>query len=123
MTKQLSPGGKSQSPPPERRRLIRRTGRMNKRVYLMAVPVIVYFFIFNYIPMGGILMAFEDYSIKKGIFGSTFVGFDNFIRFFNSIYCWRVIRNTLLISLYGLLFSFPSRSSSRSASTKSATPV
>ena len=73
----------------------------------MAVPVIVYFFIFNYIPMGGILMAFEDYSIKKGIFGSTFVGFDNFIRFFNSIYCWRVIRNTLLISLYGLLFSFP----------------
>ena len=73
----------------------------------MAVPVIVYFFILNYIPMGGILMAFEDYSIKKGIFGSTFVGFDNFIRFFNSIYCWRVIRNTLLISLYGLLFSFP----------------
>ena len=106
MTKQLSPAEKAKATS-ERRRLIRRDWKMNKAVYLMAVPVIVYFFIFNYIPMGGILMAFEDYSIKKGIFGSTFVGFDNFIRFFNSIYCWRVIQNTLLISLYGLLFSFP----------------
>ena len=106
MTKQLSPAEKAKATS-DRRRLIRRDWKMNKAVYLMAVPVIVYFFIFNYIPMGGILMAFEDYSIKKGIFGSTFVGFDNFIRFFNSIYCWRVIRNTLLISLYGLLFSFP----------------
>ena len=106
MTKQLSPAEKAKASA-DRARLIRRDWKMNKAVYLMAVPVIVYFFIFNYIPMGGILMAFEDYSIKKGIFGSTFVGFDNFIRFFNSIYCWRVIRNTLLISLYGLLFSFP----------------
>lgn len=106
MTKQLSPAEKKKASS-ERRRLIRRDWKMNKAVYLMAIPVVVYFFIFNYIPMGGILMAFEDYSIKKGIFGSTFVGFDNFIRFFNSIYCWRVIRNTLLISFYGLLFSFP----------------
>ena len=90
-----------------KRRLIKRDWRMNKAVYLMAVPVIVYFIIFNYIPMGGILMAFEDYSIKKGIFGSTWVHFDNFIRFFNSVYFWRLIRNTLLISFYGLIFLFP----------------
>ena len=90
-----------------KRRLIKRDWRMNKAVYLMAVPIIVYFIIFNYIPMGGILMAFEDYSIKKGIFGSTWVHFDNFIRFFNSVYFWRLIRNTLLISFYGLIFSFP----------------
>ena len=90
-----------------KRRLIKRDWRMNKAVYLMAVPVIVYFIIFTYIPMGGILMAFEDYSIKKGIFGSTWVHFDNFIRFFNSVYFWRLIRNTLLISFYGLIFSFP----------------
>ena len=90
-----------------KRRLIKRDWRMNKAVYLMAVPVIVYFIIFNYIPMGGILMAFEDYSIKKGIFGSTWVHFDNFIRFFNSVEFWRLIRNTLLISFYGLIFSFP----------------
>ena len=94
-------------PVSERRRLIRRDWRMNKAVYLMAIPVIVYFIIFNYIPMGGILMAFEDYSIKKGIFGSEWVGVANFVRFFNSIYFWRLIRNTLLISFYGLLFSFP----------------
>lgn len=90
-----------------RMHMIKRDWQLNKAVYLMAVPVVAYFIIFNYIPMGGILMAFEDYSIKKGIFGSTWVGFDNFIRFFNSVYCWRVIRNTLLISFYGLLFSFP----------------
>lgn len=90
-----------------RKRLIKRDWRMNKAVYLMAVPVIAYFIIFNYIPMGGILMAFEDYSIKKGILGSTWIGFGNFIRFFNSVYFWRLIRNTLLISFYGLIFSFP----------------
>ncbi len=90
-----------------RKRLIKRDWRMNKAVYLMAIPVIAYFIIFNYIPMGGILMAFEDYSIKKGIFGSSWVGFANFVRFFNSVYFWRLIRNTLLISFYGLIFSFP----------------
>lgn len=90
-----------------RRRLIRRDWRMNKAVYLMALPVLAYFFIFNYIPMGGILMAFQDFSIKKGILGSEWVGLDQFVRFFASPYCWRLIINTLLISFYGLLFSFP----------------
>ena len=60
-----------------------------------------------YIPMGGILMGFQDYSIKKGILGSNWVGLQHFISFFNSVYFWRLIRNTLLISFYGLLFSFP----------------
>lgn len=73
----------------------------------MALPVIVYFIIFNYIPMSGIVMAFQKFSIKKGIWGSPFIGLANFTRFFHSPYCWRLIRNTLLISLYGLIFSFP----------------
>lgn len=90
-----------------RRALIKRDWRMNKVVYLMAVPVLAYFIIFNYIPMGGIVMAFQNFSIKKGILGSQFVGFDQFTRFFESIYFWRLIRNTLLISFYGLIFSFP----------------
>lgn len=90
-----------------RRALMKRDWRMNKAVYLMAIPVLAYFIIFHYVPMGGIAMAFQNFSIKKGIFGSEFVGFEQFIRFFNSVYCWRVIRNTLLISLYGVLFSFP----------------
>lgn len=90
-----------------RSRLIKRDLRMNWTVYLMALPVIAYFIIFNYIPMGGIVMAFQDYSIKKGILGSQFVGFKHFVNFFNSVYFSRLIRNTLLISVYGLLFSFP----------------
>lgn len=73
----------------------------------MALPVLAYFILFNYIPMTGVIMAFQKFQIRKGILGSKFVGLDNFIRFFNSPYAWRLIRNTLLISFYGLLFSFP----------------
>lgn len=77
------------------------------QIYLMAVPVIIYFLVFNYAPMVGIIMAFQKYSIKKGMFGSAFVGMDNFMRFFSSPNFWRLLRNTLMISFYGLLFSFP----------------
>lgn len=90
-----------------RKKTIHRDLRMNYSVYLMAIPVIVYFFIFHYMPMGGIIMAFQDYSIKKGILGSEWVGFRHFITFFTSVNFWRLLRNTLLISFYGLLFSFP----------------
>lgn len=77
------------------------------QMYLIALPVVVYFLIFNYAPMFGIVMAFEKFQIKKGIFGSQFVGLANFKRFFTSPFFWRLIKNTLLISFYGLLFSFP----------------
>lgn len=90
-----------------RSRLIKRDLRMNWTVYIMAIPVVAYFIIFNYIPMGGVVMAFQDFSIKKGILGSQFVGLKHFANFFNSVYFERLIRNTLLISIYGLLFSFP----------------
>ena len=87
--------------------IVARDFRANRAVYLMALPLIAYFIIFNYIPMTGIIMAFQKFQIKKGILGSQFVGLDNFARFFNSPYAWRLIRNTLLISFLGLLFSFP----------------
>ena len=86
---------------------VSRDFQKNWVVYLMALPVIIYFAIFNYAPMVGIVMAFQKFSIKKGIFGSSFIGFANFTRFFSSPYFFRLIRNTLLISFYGLLFSFP----------------
>ncbi len=76
-------------------------------LYVMFIPVMIYFIVFNYLPMAGIIMAFEKYSIKKGFFGSAWVGVANFQRFFASPYFWRLMRNTLLISFYGLLFSFP----------------
>lgn len=81
--------------------------RVNWSIYIMALPVIAYFIIFNYVPMGGVAMAFQNYSIKKGLLGSQWVGFDQFIRFFQSQYFVRTLKNTLLISFYGLIFSFP----------------
>ena len=77
------------------------------QMYLIALPVVAYFIIFNYAPMFGIAMAFEKYQIKKGILGSQLVGLANFKRFFTSPFFWRLLKNTLLISFYGLLFSFP----------------
>ncbi|MCR5153910.1 MAG: ABC transporter permease subunit [Lachnospiraceae bacterium] len=87
--------------------IIKTDFKRNKVLYLLFLPVLVYFIIFHYIPMAGVFMAFEDYQIKKGLFGSEFVGFANFIKFFHSQYFFRVIKNTLLISFLGLLFSFP----------------
>lgn len=86
---------------------LKRDMRANWSIYLMALPFLAYFIIFHYIPMGGVLMAFQDFSIKKGIFGSRWVGLQQFQTFFNSPYFTRTLTNTLLISFYGLLFSFP----------------
>jgi len=79
----------------------------NKAIYLMVLPVILYYFIFKYLPMYGSIIAFKDFSIPKGIWGSDWVGFKNFQTFFDSVYFWRVLRNTLLLSIYSLVFGFP----------------
>lgn len=73
----------------------------------MAIPVILYYLIFCYLPMGGIVIAFKQYEIAKGIFASEWVGLKFFKEFFSGIYFWRIFKNTLLISFYDLLFSFP----------------
>ncbi len=65
----------------------------------MALPAVVYFFINNYIPMGGLILAFEKYTVKGGIFGSKKVGFDNFKFLFKSSDAWIMTRNTLLYNL------------------------
>ena len=79
----------------------------NKYIYLMLVPVIAYYIIFSYIPMYGILMAFENYNPRMGILGSEWVGLAHFRDFFASTYFVRLIRNTLLINIYELIFGFP----------------
>ena len=86
---------------------IKKDVRQHWALYLMAVPLIAFFIIFAYMPMGGLLMAFENYRPNKGIFGSEFVGLQNFMDFFNSPYAPRVIRNTLIISFLQLLIEFP----------------
>ena len=79
----------------------------NWQLYLMIFPILIYFFIFSYLPMVGIVIAFEDYSPALGIFKSAFVGLRNFRDFFGSYYIGRLIKNTLLISTSVLIFSFP----------------
>ena len=74
---------------------------------LMFVPVIVYFVIFKYIPMGGIVIAFKNYKISQGIWGSAWCGLDNFTKAFNTPTFGRAVRNTLEISGLKLLFGFP----------------
>jgi putative aldouronate transport system permease protein len=81
--------------------------KKNKVLYWMILPVLAYVCIFNYLPMFGLTMAFQNYSITGGIFGSKWIWFDNFVDFFRGLYFQRTLTNTLLISLYTLLFAFP----------------
>lgn len=73
--------------------------KKNKVLLLMLLPAFLYFFIFSYIPMGGVVLAFKNYNFRDGIFGSPFVGFDNFKYFFLSGQAFRVTRNTILYNL------------------------
>ena len=86
---------------------IRRDFQQNKILFLMVLPVLAYFVVFHYMPMTGLLMAFENYKPKLGIWHSPMVGLDNFRDFFQSIYAWRTIRNTLAISSLELVITFP----------------
>ena len=78
--------------------------------YLMALflPAIVYFVVFKYIPMGGLVLAFKNFQTKKGIWASPWCGFDNFKMLFESPAFWKSFKNTLIISGYKLIFGFPS---------------
>ena len=92
------------------RNVFQKLGRdftLNKGLYLMALPVVLWYLIFSYAPMPGLAIAFQDFNLYKGFTGSEWVGFENFIRFFSSPYCWRLIRNTFVLSIYSIIFSFP----------------
>lgn len=76
------------------------------QIYLLVAPAVIYIFLFNYLPMVGLQIAFRDYRASKGIWGSQWVGLKYFIKFFNYPNCWKIIRNTLVLSLYSLA-TFP----------------
>lgn len=82
--------------------------RKDYYLYLLFVPTLIYYIIFVYWPMYGVIIAFKDYNIIDGILGSPWVGLKHFKTFFNSIYCGRLIRNTLILNLYDLAFNFTS---------------
>ncbi|MFC3748216.1 ABC transporter permease [Paenibacillus sp. GCM10012306] len=103
---QTVPGSKTIQPAKGTSRFAR-DFKLNKYLYLMMIPVIAYYLIFHYAPMYGALIAFKEYSPMKGILGSDWVGLKHFQDFFNSYYFWRILKNTIVISLYSLIFEFP----------------
>lgn len=79
----------------------------DKYLYLLLLPGLILYILFCYYPMYGLLMAFQDYNPVDGILGSPFVGFTHFTNFFDSMFFGRLLRNTILLSLYNLIFGFP----------------
>lgn len=80
--------------------------RRNHGLISMAVPLVAFFLLFHYVPMLGLVIAFKDYVISDGIFGSAWVGWDNFERLFSSEDFPNAVRNTLMISILRLVFGF-----------------
>ena len=80
----------------------------NWKLYLLFLPVLVYFIVFKYAPMAGLVISFQDYKAAKGIAGSNWVGLKHFINFFNDPFLPRLLRNTFTIAISTLIFSFPS---------------
>lgn len=86
---------------------IKRDLRRNWWLWVMFLPVIVYYAIFSYKPMYGIILAFKEFKIKKGIMGSPWVGLDHFERFFSAYSFGNLMKNTVGLSVYSFLASFP----------------
>lgn len=81
--------------------------KYDKSLYLMLLPVIVFYLLFKYSPMAGEIIAFKNYRFADGIVGSDWVGFKHFRMLFESTDFWRVFRNTLLLNVYSLAIGFP----------------
>lgn len=79
----------------------------NKYLYIMFIPTLVFFILFAYVPMYGVIIAFKDFNVGKGIMGSDWVGLAHFKDFFSSYYFSRTLTNTLIISVLTLVFCFP----------------
>ena len=79
----------------------------DKYLLLMFIPFLTYYVIFNYVPMAGLVIAFKDFKPGQGLYYGEWVGFKWILQFFNSFYFLRLVRNTVLISTYSLLFGFP----------------
>ncbi len=80
--------------------------KQHKIIYLMFSVVFIYYLIFHYLPMFGIVIGFQKYRPARGIAGSDWVGLENFVKFFTGPYAFRLIRNTLVLNLLLLAFSF-----------------
>lgn len=88
-------------------RRLARDFKRNRSIYFLAIPIILFYLIFHYKTMYGAIIAFYNYRPAKGISGSKFVGFQNFVTYFTSPFFWRTLKNTLAISVLGIVFGFP----------------
>ena len=85
--------------------------RTRWELYLMLLLPVAFVFVFNYLPMGGLIIAFKDFKLRQGIWGSPWAsnfGFNQFIRFFSNYNFYSSLRNTLVLSIYSLLITIPS---------------
>jgi len=92
---------------PAFRNKVARDFRRNYMIYIMLLPVVVYYVVFQYGPLYGLQIAFKNFSAGRGIWGSPWVGFQHLEDFFTGFYFERVVRNTILLGLYDLIFVFP----------------
>jgi len=81
--------------------------KRSKYLYMIFFLPMVYYVVFHYAPMYGVLVAFKNYNIVKGIWDSPWVGFKHFAKFSSDPYFWKVVRNTFLMSFYNILWGFP----------------
>ncbi|NAZ84152.1 ABC transporter permease subunit [Kineococcus sp. R8] len=86
---------------------LRRSLRRHWQLYLLVVPPLLYFVVFKYVPMVNAVIAFKDYSVVFGVWGSDWVGLDNFRRFLSNPVFWTLVKNTFVLSGYYLIASFP----------------
>lgn len=93
--------------PPRQKKSLAAYLRSSGALYVMAVPGMLSVLLFSYVPMYGVLIAFQKYSPAKGVFGSEWVGLEHFRTFFESPYCVRLFANTFLLGILTILFSFP----------------
>ncbi|WP_310185776.1 sugar ABC transporter permease [Bacillus sp. 3255] len=90
-----------------RRQAFRKHMSHHKWLYVFLIPGFLYLIIFKYIPMTGIVIAFQDFSLVRGIWGSDWVGLDNFEYLIQAPDFYKVLRNSLLLSMYQIIFEFP----------------
>ncbi|MFV0399003.1 MAG: ABC transporter permease [Oscillospiraceae bacterium] len=88
-------------------RNVARDFRRNRMIYFLCIPIVLWYIIFCYLPMFGIVISFQQYTPALGITGSPWVGLEHFKNFFTGPYAWRLIRNTFTLSLLDLLINFP----------------
>ncbi len=85
----------------------KRSLKNNWQLYLLLIPVVINFVLFHYVPMTGIQIAFKEFTLNEGVWGSQWAGLEHFQRFFEAYNFWTILSNTLILSILSLAFSFP----------------